>query len=122
MGLNTTVTAHCHCRPWYAALNPRTGEVIGQTASRHTSKEFVAFLSEAVATPPADREIHIILDNLSAHKTPLVTDFLHQHCNVKLHSTPHLLFVAEPSRNLVLQGGARRYHSRDLHFGSRSPT
>ena len=89
MGLNTTVTAHCHCRPWYAALNPRTGEVIGQTASRHTSKEFVAFLSEAVATPPADREIHIILDNLSAHKTPLVTGFLNQHCNVKLHSTPN---------------------------------
>lgn len=25
----------------YAALNPQTGEVIGQTASRHTSKEFV---------------------------------------------------------------------------------
>ena len=72
----------------YAALNPRTGEVIGQTASRHTSKEFVAFLSEVVATQPADREIHIILDNLSAHKTPLVTDFLNQHCNVKLHFTP----------------------------------
>ena len=72
----------------YAALNPQTGEVIGQTASRHTSKEFVAFLSEVVATQPADREIHIILDNLSAHKTPLVTDFLNQHPNVKLHFTP----------------------------------
>ena len=72
----------------YAALNPQTGEVIGQTASRHTSKEFVAFLNEVVATQPPDREIHIILDNLSAHKTSLVTDFLNQHSNVKLHFTP----------------------------------
>lgn len=72
----------------YAALNPQTGEVIGQTASRHTSKEFVAFLSDVVATQPADREVHIILDNLSAHKTPLVTEFLNHHPNVKLHFTP----------------------------------
>ena len=72
----------------YAALNPQTGEVIGQTASRHTSKEFVAFLTEVVATQSADREVHIILDNLSAHKTPLVTEFLNQHPNVKLHFTP----------------------------------
>jgi transposase len=72
----------------FAALNPQTGEVMGQTAARHTSKEFVAFLSEVVATQPADREIHIILDNLSAHKTPLVTEFLNQHPNVKLHFTP----------------------------------
>lgn len=72
----------------YAALNPQTGQVIGQTASRHTSKEFVAFLTEVVATQSADREVHIILDNLSAHKTPLVTEFLNQHPNVKLHFTP----------------------------------
>src|SRR5689334_7115505 len=60
----------------YAALNPQTGEVIGQTASRHTSQEFVTFLGEVVASQPAEREIHIILDNLSAHKTPLVRQFL----------------------------------------------
>ena len=59
----------------YAALNPQTGEVIGQTAPRHTSAEFVAFLAEVVASQPEDTEIHIILDNLSAHKTPLVSEF-----------------------------------------------
>jgi transposase len=72
----------------YAALNPQTGEVIGQTASRHTSTEFVAFLGEVVASQPEDQEIHIILDNLSAHKTPLVSEFLEEHKNVKLHFTP----------------------------------
>jgi transposase len=72
----------------YAALNPQTGEVIGQTALRHTSQEFVAFLDAVVATQPAEREIHIILDNLSAHKTSLVNAFLAQHRNVQLHFTP----------------------------------
>ena len=72
----------------YAALNPQTGEVIGQTAARHTSEEFVAFLEEVVATEPADREVHVILDNFSTHKTDLVKQFLGQHANVRLHFTP----------------------------------
>jgi len=72
----------------YAALNPQTGEVIGQTAPRHTSQEFVAFLKEVVATQPAGREVHIILDNFSTHKTDLAKGFLNQHPNVALHFTP----------------------------------
>src|SRR5579859_1691278 len=72
----------------YAALNPQTGEVIGQTTARHTSQEFVTFLGEVVASQPPEQEIHIILDNLSAHKTPLVGQFLAAHPNVQLHFTP----------------------------------
>ncbi|MBK9166523.1 MAG: IS630 family transposase [Bryobacterales bacterium] len=72
----------------YAALNPKTGEVIGQTAPRHTSQEFVAFLEDVVATQPADREVHIILDNFSTHKTDLVKAFLQAHPNVQFHFTP----------------------------------
>lgn len=72
----------------YAALNPKTGEVIGQTAPRHTSQEFVAFLKGVVATQPAEREVHVILDNFSAHKTDLVKDFLKENPKVRLHFTP----------------------------------
>jgi transposase len=72
----------------YAALNPRTGEVLGQTAARHTSQEFVTFLDEVVATQPAERPIHIILDNFSTHKTDLVKTFLAAHPNVEFHFTP----------------------------------
>ena len=72
----------------YAALNPQTGEVIGQTAPRHTSDEFVAFLKDVVGTQPEEREIHVILDNFSAHKTVLVKQFLTEHPNVTLHFTP----------------------------------
>jgi transposase len=72
----------------YAALDTRTGKVHGKTAARHTSVEFVAFLAEVLATRPAKQEIHIILDNLSAHKTKLVQGFLDEHPNVHLHFTP----------------------------------
>ena len=56
----------------YAALETRSGQVIGSTASRHTSQEFVRFLQEVVATQPSAKEIHLIVDNLSAHKTKRV--------------------------------------------------
>jgi transposase len=72
----------------YAALNTETGEVVGKTAERHTSEEFVAFLSEIVAHQPKGREIHIIADNLSAHKTKRVDAFLAQHKNLRMHFTP----------------------------------
>jgi len=72
----------------YAALDTKTGKVIGKTAPRHTSEEFVAFLAEVVSACRARQEIHIILDNLSAHKTQLVREFLAAHPNLSLHFTP----------------------------------
>lgn len=72
----------------YAALNTKTGQVHGKTAAHHTSQDFVEFLAEVVAHCEPDREIHIILDNLSAHKTKKVTAFLDQHPNVAFHFTP----------------------------------
>lgn len=72
----------------YAALETNSGTVIGKTAERHTSAEFVAFLGDVLASQPKDREIHIIADNLSAHKTKRVEAFLKQHPNVHMHYTP----------------------------------
>lgn len=53
----------------YAAFNTKTGEVLGMTAARHTSAEFVALLTDLVANQPRGKEIHRIADNLSADKT-----------------------------------------------------
>ena len=72
----------------YAALETRSGEILGKTAKRHTSSEFVNFLEEIVASQPAGKEIHVIADNLSAHKTKLVDAFLAVHANVRIHYTP----------------------------------
>ena len=72
----------------YAALNTRSGQVVGKTAARHTSQELVALLADLVANQPRGKEIHIIADNLSAHKTKRVEQFLTAHPNVHLHYTP----------------------------------
>src|SRR5262249_47538836 len=72
----------------YAAFNTKTGEVLGKTAERHTSSEFVAFLTDIVANQPRGTEIHVIADNLSTHKTKLVEEFLASHSTVHLHFTP----------------------------------
>ena len=96
----------------YAALETQTGAVLGKTAVRHTSDEFVAFLDQIVRSQPRDREIHIIADNLSAHKTAKVTAFLDAHPNVQLHYTPTYsswlnqveLWFAKVKRDLLARG------------------
>ena len=72
----------------YTAFNTKTGEVLGKTAARHTSAEFVAFLADIVANQPRGKQIHVIADNLSAHKTKAVTAFLADHPKVHMHFTP----------------------------------
>jgi transposase len=62
--------------------------VQGKTAERHTSAAFTEFLEQLISTCKTQQEIHIILDNLSAHKTAKVTAFLERNPNVKLHFTP----------------------------------
>ena len=96
----------------YAALDTKTGAVIGKTAQRHTSQEFVAFLSDIVASQPRGQEIHIIVDNFSAHKTKLVKQFLESHPKVKLHYTPTYsswlnqveLWFAKIERDVIARG------------------
>ena len=72
----------------FAALNTTTGEVLGKTAQLHTSEQFVAFLGDIVASQPEQREVHVICDNFSSHKTARVQEFVAGHCNVHMHFTP----------------------------------
>src|SRR5438132_5733766 len=58
----------------YAAFNTKTGEVLGKTAARHTSAEFVAFLTDIVVNQPATQEVHVIADNLPAPHTKHVSE------------------------------------------------
>ncbi len=96
----------------YAAFNTKTGEVLGKTATSHTSAEFVAFLTDIVANQPKRKEIHVIADNLSAHKTKLVATFLEQHPNVHMHFTPTYsswlnqveLWFAKIERDVIARG------------------
>jgi transposase len=96
----------------YAALNVGTGRVQGMTATRHTSAEFVRFLDGVVATVPKRQDIHIIADNLSAHKTKRVTEWLDAHPRVTIHYTPTYsswlnqveLWFAKIERDMIARG------------------
>lgn len=96
----------------YAAFNTKSGNVIGKTTARHTSAEFVAFLTELAAAYPRRQEIHAIVDNISAHKTKLVQEFLATHPNVHLHFTPTYsswlnqveLWFSKIERDLIARG------------------
>lgn len=72
----------------YPALNIQTDEVHGKPTARHTSQDFVAFLGGVVATCEPGQGVHVLLDNLSTHKTELMAEFLDEHPNVRLHCTP----------------------------------
>src|SRR5262249_10828812 len=87
----------------YAALHTQTGRVHGKPAAGHPSREFVAFLEEVVSLCPPRQQIHIILDNLSAHKTQSGARFpaAASAGAVSLHA--YLFFLAQPSRTLVRQ-------------------
>ena len=96
----------------YAALDVKTGKVEGKTAARHTSAEFVQFLEQLVGKTKWAKEIHIILDNLSAHKTQAVRDFLGSYPQVRFHFTPTYsswlnqveLWFAKIQRDVIARG------------------
>lgn len=72
----------------FAALNVKTGSVIGACTKRHRSQEFRAFLDQVEASVPADLDVHLVLDNASSHKTRLVHDWLVKRPRWHLHFTP----------------------------------
>ncbi len=71
----------------FAALNVATGEVVGECTPSRDGARFLAFLKKATK-PHRDKEIHVVLDNLSTHTTPEVTAWLETHPNVHFHFTP----------------------------------
>lgn len=72
----------------FAALDAKTGELIGQTQSRHRSVEFRKFLDIIEQNVPADLDVHLILDNYGTHKTQLIRDWLVKRPRFHLHFTP----------------------------------
>ena len=96
----------------YAALDTASGRVHGKTAARHTSREFVALLKEVLSLCSRHKQIHIILDNLSAHKTTLVRQFLQHNPRVQFHFTPTYsswlnqveLWFARIERDVIARG------------------
>lgn len=72
----------------YAAFNILTGRVIGKVADQTNAKEFLSFLKLLNRRTPADKELHIIMDNLSAHKTQEIREWVDSKPRIHVHFTP----------------------------------
>ena len=90
----------------------KTGKVQGKTAKRHTGAEFLAFVRELGTKTRWAKQIHIVLDNLSAHKTKAVKEFLEQNSKVRFHFPPTYsswlhqveLWFAKIQRDVIARG------------------
>lgn len=72
----------------FAALDARTGVVLGQCHRRHRSTEFRKFLDAIDAATPDDLDVHLIMDNYGTHKTALIQRWLAQRPRYHVHFTP----------------------------------
>ena len=72
----------------FAALNVKTGRVIGSLHRRHRAREFLNFLRTIDREVPDELDLHLILDNYNTHKVPAVKRWLVRHPRFHLHFTP----------------------------------
>ena len=72
----------------FAALDVKSGLVIGECHPRHRAKEFIRFLKRIDRCVKKHLDVHLVLDNYGTHKTPEVKAWLAKHSRFKLHFTP----------------------------------
>ena len=72
----------------FAALDVKSGLVIGECLPRHRAREFLRFLRHIERAVLAHLDVHVICDNYSTHKTPEVQAWLKKHPRFKMHFTP----------------------------------
>jgi transposase len=72
----------------FAALDTKSGAIIGQFHQRHRAREFRTFLDTINDAVPRALDVHLIVDNASTHKTPLIHRWLARHPRFHVHFTP----------------------------------
>jgi len=72
----------------FAALDTKTGKVIGQNQQRHRSAEFRNFLDTIENNVPEELDVHLIMDNYGTHKTELIKNWLAKRPRFQVHFTP----------------------------------
>jgi transposase len=106
----------------FAALDVKTGRVIGHCHRRHRALEFRKFLDRIDAAVPASLDVHLVLDNYATHKTPAHSPLARQTGSVSPALHPDQCVLAEPGRALVChadgQATAARGASQHPRVGS----
>jgi len=96
----------------FAALDVKSGIVIGECQPRHRAKEFIRFLKKIDRIVHKSLDLHLIMDNYATHKTPVVKAWLAKHPRFKMHFIPtssswlNLVerFFAEITRKRIRRG------------------
>jgi transposase len=82
------VETHDGATTLFAALDVRTGLVVGECLPRHRAKEFLRFLRKIDRATKKGLDLHLVLDNYATHKPPQVKGWLAKHPRFHLHFTP----------------------------------
>jgi transposase len=72
----------------FAALDVKSGIVIGECRPKHRAKEFLAFLKKIDRAVHKHLDLHLIMDNYATHKTAEVKAWLKQHPRFHVHLIP----------------------------------
>ena len=72
----------------FAALDVKTGTVIGECHRRHRSMEFRKFLDTIEQAVPQPLDVHLVLDNYGTHKTATIRRRLAKRPRFHVHFTP----------------------------------
>ena len=100
----------------FVALDVLDGTLIGQCMKRHRHQEFIRFLNRIDRQTLSYLDIHLIIDNYAAHKTPEVKRWLKKHPRFHIHFTPTSAswlnqverFFAEITRKRIRRGAFKR--------------
>src|SRR5208282_5618767 len=72
----------------FAALDILEGKVIGRCMQRHRHQEFIRFLNAVERQVPADKAVHVVLDNYATHKHPKSLPSRKRGCAAGSHAIP----------------------------------
>ena len=95
----------------FAALNVKSGELIGECKKKHRHQEFLSFIKVVEKDTPKELYLHIIADNYATHKHQKVKNWLNRHKRVTLHFIPtssSWLYLVERFCGLIIDKAIRR--------------
>jgi len=72
----------------FAAMDVKSGIVIGECKPRHRAKEFLSFLRKIDRAVAKHLDLHLVMDNYSTHKTKAVKAWLAKHPRFHVHFIP----------------------------------
>ena len=98
----------------FVALDVLDSTLIGQCMKRHRHQEFIRFLNRIDRQTLSYLDIHLIIDNYAAHKTPEVKRWLKKHPRFHIHFTPTSASLAQPGRALLRRDYPKTHPSRRL--------